>query len=222
MLVGDFQSSLSSYVQKEDFNSAHDVLMNEIGRILVRDKQDFIDMLNESDVEADISMSDTQLVEMFVDNVDNRKMLLGASLLTQIHNKKMGFDGDDEISDDGVKTGYAVMNTYFNFDDEEDLSEDDFSYAGGIWGTLFQGAKKLLGGRKKKGKNSKQDSKNSERKLMEAARLERERQEQIRIAEQKKKEEEKKRKKTTNILIIVSSVLVVGIITTILIFKRRK
>lgn len=219
MLTEDFQASLSTYVLKEDFDNAQDVLMNELGVILVRDKQDYVDMLVESGVDADASMSDNQLVELFVDNTDNKNMLLGASLLTQMHNKKIGFDGDDEISDDGVKTGYAVMNTYFNFDDEDDLTEDEFSYAGGIWGTLFQGAKNLLGGRKNKGRDSSRDAEISRQRMIAAARAEKAR----RVAEQRRKEEEEKqKKKRTTTIIIVSSIVVVGIITTILILKRRK
>jgi hypothetical protein len=121
----DFHSNFNSSVQNCDFENANKCLMTELANILVRSKSDFVDMLNESGVYATISMSDTELINLFITNApNNKKLLLGASLLTNVHNKQMGFDGEDEISDSGVKTGYAVMNSYFNDESYDGVEEE--------------------------------------------------------------------------------------------------
>lgn len=114
MLYEDFLSSFNGSVENNDLISANNALMRELGNILVRKKQDFVDLLNESGISASINDSDLYLVNLFVNNIaSNRKLMLGASLLTQMHNKQMGFDGEQEISDEGVKNGYNVMRSYF-------------------------------------------------------------------------------------------------------------
>ena len=105
----DFHSNFNAGITC-DIESANECLMRELANILVRNRTDFIDMLNESGVVASKDMSDIQLINLFIENSSkNKKMLLGAALLVNVHNKIMGFDGEDEISDSGVKTGYAIM-----------------------------------------------------------------------------------------------------------------
>lgn len=114
MLYEDFLSDFNISIENNDLISANNALMKELGNILVRKKQDFVDLLNESGVPASINDSDLSLVNSFVENISfNRKLMLGASLLTQMHNKQMGFDGEDELSNEGVKNGYQVMRSYF-------------------------------------------------------------------------------------------------------------
>ena len=97
--------------------------MRELGNILVREKQDFVDLLNESGVEAMIIDSNAELVDKFVENLPhNRNLMIGASLLTQMHNRKMGFDGSDTIDDRMVKNGYGVMQSYFSGNYQEESS----------------------------------------------------------------------------------------------------
>jgi hypothetical protein len=116
MLYTDFCTEFNRSVDRGDVNSAHRALMQELGRILVRDKQDFVDLLNESGYEAELIDSDIDLVDTFVDNVDRSpSLMLGASMLTAAHNRKMGFDGDDGYLDDElVKSGYNVMINYYS------------------------------------------------------------------------------------------------------------
>lgn len=114
MLYEDFLSEFNVSVENDDLFSANRALMKELGNILVRKKQDFVDLLNESGIPASINDSDLDLVNLFINNISyNRKLMLGASLLTQMHNKQMGFDGEEELSDIGVKNGYQVMRSYF-------------------------------------------------------------------------------------------------------------
>jgi len=115
MLYTDFCTEFNKSVNRGDVNAAHVALMQELGRILVRDKQDFVDLLNESGYEAHLTDSDIDLVNTFVRNVDRSpSLMLGASMLTAAHNRKMGFDGEDEyLNDDLVKSSYNVMVSYF-------------------------------------------------------------------------------------------------------------
>jgi hypothetical protein len=58
-----------------------------------------------------------------VENIsENPKLMLGASLLAHHHNKTLGFDGESELSDEGVKNGYFVIQEFFG---------DQYSYSDG-------------------------------------------------------------------------------------------
>ena len=201
----DFHSNFNSSVQNCDFENANKCLMTELANILVRSKSDFVDMLNESGVNATISMSDSELINLFITNApNNKKLLLGASLLTNVHNKQMGFDGEDEISDSGVKTGYAVMNSYFNDESYDGVEEEKSNLI--PFGLIFKGAKALLDKRK----SNKGDSEAAARQqMLEQARLQRE-------------AEAKRKAKTRNALLIGGgAVLLLGIVAIVVVKSRR-
>lgn len=123
MLYTDFCQEFDNSIEKGNISEAHYTLMRELGNILVREKQDFVDLLNESGVEAMIIDSNAELVDKFVENLPhNRNLMIGASLLTQMHNRKMGFDGSDTIDDRMVKNGYGVMQSYFSGNYQEESS----------------------------------------------------------------------------------------------------
>jgi len=172
MHTENFHINFNKAIKNDDFEWANDALMTELAYILVKDKKDFVDLLNESEVTADIKMSDAQLIDLFIDNIENNKtLMLGAALLTQMHNRKMGFDGEEEINDDGVKTSYTVLNTYFsdlsNFDnvpdtdcgckdnetcsicDVDDIEDEEHSQVwGALLGGLARGVGKLINNRR--------------------------------------------------------------------------
>lgn len=196
----NFHSNFSSSVENCDIESANKCLMTELANILVRSKAEFVDMLNESSVYADIKMSDAQLIDLFIKNApNNKKLLLGAALLTNMHNKQMGFDGEDEISDGGVKTSYAVMNSYFN---GELYNEEQSNFL--PVGLLFKGAKKWLDKRKE----VKGDSESAKQQMLLQAKLQRE-------------AEAAKKRKTRNALLIGGGALVLGLIVVVVIKSRR-
>ena len=200
----DFHSNFNASVQNGDFESANKSLMTELGNILVRSKGDFIEMLNESGVSADKSMSDAHLVNLFMANAPtNKKLLLGAALLANVHNKQMGFDGEDEISDSGVKSSYAVMNSYFNDESYESISEESSNFL--PVGLLFKGAKKLID-KRREGKAG--DAEEARQQMLLQAKLQRE------------AEAAKKRKTRNAWLIGGGAVLLLGIIAVVVV-KRR-
>lgn len=115
MLQEDIYSSFVDSYNAGDIKSATMSLMRELGNILVRQKDDFVAMLNESGIPATADMTDVSLVNLFVDNVGkNPKLALGASLLVNIHNAQMGFDGEKQVDDDAVKAGYSCIMSCFN------------------------------------------------------------------------------------------------------------
>ena len=145
MLISDFYSDFEGSVEKGDIISANNALMKELANILVRNRTDFVHLLNESGVNANVQMSDSNLVNLFIENVgQNKKLALGASILVNIHNRRMGFDGEDEVSDTGVKNGYVVIQEYFsNFAPITAIAE-------GIGKGFDLGSKGLEGHQKKK------------------------------------------------------------------------
>ena len=203
----DFHSNFNSSVENCDFESANKCLMTELANILVRSKADFVDMLNESGVYASISMSESELINLFITNAtNNKKLLLGASLLTNVHNKQMGFDGEDEISDSGVKTGYAVMNSYFNDESFDNVEEESSNFL--PIGLILKGAKKLID-KRNEGKGKSDGG--------EAAK-----QQMLRQAQILKEAEAKKKLKTRNALLIGGgAVLLLGIVAIVIVKSRR-
>lgn len=145
MLISDFYSDFEGSVEQGDIVSANNALMKELANILVRNRTDFVHLLNESGVNANVQMSDSNLVNLFIENVgQNKKLALGASILVNIHNRRMGFDGEDEVSDTGVKNGYVVLQEYFsNFGPVTAIAE-------GIGKGIDLGSKGLEGHQKKK------------------------------------------------------------------------
>ena len=196
----DFHSNFNAGINC-DIESANECLMRELANILVRNRTDFIDMLNESGVVASKDMSDIQLINLFIENSSkNKKMLLGAALLVNVHNKIMGFDGEDEISDSGVKTGYAIMNSYFN---DEELPEDHSNLI--LGGLLAKGAKKVF--------DKVRDAKDNNSQAAKQQML-------LQIKLQREAEAAKKRK-TRNALLIGGGAVLLLIITVVVIKSRR-
>lgn len=144
MLISDLYSEFISSVEKEDTQSAYNALMKELGNILVRKKDDFVHLLNESGILASTSMSDVELVNLYVQNIPtNQNLMLGSSLLFNMYNKQTGFNGEDEISDDGVKTGYFIIKDHFTNTGE---NAEDFENIGGAWAGAVQGAAQVAKG----------------------------------------------------------------------------
>jgi hypothetical protein len=200
----DFYSEFSSALNEGNISGANASLMKELSAILVRDKSDFVDMLNESGVDADVSMSDAELIQLFVDNASsNKKLILGAALLVNVHNTKMGFDGDEEIDDALVKQSYFTMKSCF----VENPNGEEYSYF--PIGLAVGAASKLLG----KGVDAIEERKASKEKMREEARRRRE--------EERKRAEEERKKRQQNML-IYGGVAIVGILVIGIVLLRKR
>lgn len=231
MLVSDFNTDFETYLQNQDLEKATNRLLEELAKILVFNKSDFIDMLEESGIEADETMSKGQLIELFTTNTDNKKMLVGASLLANSYNKKLSFDGDEEISDDSVKVGYALLNENFNGDEYEEVQDEDFSYIVPLVAGLVRGGVNLWRNhRQRKGKSAEikdptfnkaiQMRQEMARRQMERAAIQ---QQKIALEQQRLAQEEaKKRRRRTTTYIVIGTVVLSAIIGTVIYIRTKK
>lgn len=200
--MDDFYSQFDSALTREDISEANATLMSELGKLLVSNKTDFVDMLNKAGIEASVENGDAELIEIFIDNApNNNSLLLGASLLINFHNKKTGFDGEEEIDDDGVKKGYFTMKSCF-CDNEEGFS--NFIPFG------------LIARAAKKGIDAVKERRDAKDKMQEQAMKRRE-------EERKRKElEREKREKKQRNMLLFGGIGVVGLIVIAAILMRRK
>ena len=213
MLVADFNTDFTEYVEREELQNANNVLLQKLAEILVTKTPSFIDMLNESGIEADSTMSHSQLIKLFVENTDNKKMLLGASLLANSFSDNSSFDAQP-ISNDGVKIAYATLNENFNGADGE-VSEEDYSYIAvpALLG-LVRGVNKLRKGRKESKLQDSLEKRRREAQIrMQKAAAERKR---IELANA----ERKRKAKIT--YAVIGSVSLVAIIAVVIAVKRNK
>ena len=242
MLVSDFNTDFKEYLSDEDIIGANDAIMKKLGEILVNRKKEFIDLLNESGIEADISMPNNQLIELFIDNCDNKFLLLGASLVVNLENKinckscnwswnlndggndpltchkcgndnsKSSFDNSENTLDDDVKIAYVVMNENFNDNDSDEYSNALGAIAAGLIG---RGVKKFIKNKRQSRDSSSDLRLRAELKMQNAAIA------QQKILIEKQKQEIAESKKIRNIVLISSgSLLLIGLVALV-IYKNK-
>lgn len=237
----EFHNRLINYYNANRNREASKLLMSELGSILVKSRKDFIDLLNESDIIAYDTMKDNELVDLYVNNLDrNKKLRLGTALLINMHNKQMGFDGEDEISDDGVKVSAYILDDYFGAEGTMYSSEDydaptiggtmasseEYSYAG--LGTSIAGAVQGVAGATTAIAQGQQKKKYG---ALDAAQKKQEAKSQITQqiiakkmadAENETKQREQKQKTTRTILIVGGIVVALAAIGLTIYLVRKK
>jgi hypothetical protein len=139
----DFNTKFNDCMNKQDYVCAHSLMLKELGGIITTNKKEFVDLLNASGIKATIDESDLSLIEKFVINIPlNQQLMLGSSLLIQLKNKKVNFDGVDEIDDESLKNCYKTMRNYYS-------NEPKSNFLPALSG-LFGGATELLTANKRK------------------------------------------------------------------------
>lgn len=230
-MAKEFYNDLINYVASSDTDNANTLLMKELGKSLVKNKENFVELLTSSGVAANDSMSDVELIDAFVDNLANNKtLMISAAYMVNKQNSFSNADGEEQISDNGVKLSYKVMYDFFN---ESGIDGDDFRNADGEEeksnfipvGLLLKGAKmaknlidnKKGGGGTKSGGGGSSANADKARDAMKKA-----------VAEQKKaeallkqKELEAKQKTKKILLITGGSLLGLGLLGFI-IYKIKK
>ena len=230
-MAKEFYNDLINYVASSDTDNANTLLMKELGKSLVKNKENFVELLTSSGVAANDSMSDVELIDAFVDNLANNKtLMISAAYMVNKQNSFSNADGEEQISDNGVKLSYKVMYDFFN---ESGIDGDDFRNSDGEEeksnfipvGLLLKGAKmaknlidnKKGGGGTKSGGGGSSANADKARDAMKKA-----------VAEQKKaeallkqKELEAKQKTKKILLITGGSLLGLGLLGFI-IYKIKK
>ena len=233
----DFKYHFYGNAEQGNLRSAYRIMMNELGKTFVTDRKSFVDLLNESGVEASINDAPDILVQKYVDNIcQNKKLMLGSSLLLQMKNKTVGFDGEERIDDEGVKLGYFVMRDYLGFDgtvvysyldDIPGISTAAGAASGGPVGAIAGavsdlaklGTKGLEGSQRKKYGAQDIYLKQQETKtaIIQAAMQQKAMQQ---AAEKKKQEAEAKTNKT--ILLVTGGVVLLGVVALVIYKLKEK
>jgi hypothetical protein len=118
--MSNYHSELSYYIDNNDNANANRLIMNELAKALVQDRGNFIEVLKQAGINIPNDATDTELIELFSANAPNNdELLLNASLLVNHNNQMVNFDGEEELSDAGVKATYKELKSYFGGEDEE-------------------------------------------------------------------------------------------------------
>jgi hypothetical protein len=215
MLLDDFYSNFNDSLENGDLKSANKKLMYELGRILVQNKNEFVDLLNESEIPATADMNDIRLIDLYVDNISkNKKLMLGTSMLVNVHNQKFSADGDDYLDDENIKDTFRSLNSYYS----DDYSNSVGAIAGAVGEVAKLGGKISEGQQKKKYgaldlATKKEDTKQALVQSVLAG--------QQAVMEATRKRQEQKAKTTRTLLVIGGAIALLGVLGLV-IYKIKK
>lgn len=228
-MYSSFDDNLQDFAERGKMRSAYHVMIAELGKVLASDKKSFVDLLNESGVQASMSDSPRVLANKYVDNIcQNKKLMLGTSLLVQMKNQTSSADGETKLSNEGVKTGYFVMRDYlsFNGDHYSNLAADPVSaVAQGVGelaklsSTAVEGSQKLRYA-KKYGALDKASEIANKREETRLALIQAQMKQKEAEAEAEKKKTEQQQK-TNRTILIVTGVVVVLAIAGAIVYKLK-
>jgi cobalamin biosynthesis Mg chelatase CobN len=199
--------------------SSYRGMMRSLGECLVKNKNEFVVLLNESGVSSSENDSVASLIDKYVNNIcHNQKLMLGTSLLLEMKNKTSNADG---VQDDNIKNGYFLIRDYLSFDGDEEHS----SWVGAVAGAIGEGAKlgtKALEGSQKR-KFGALDLATKRQETQAALIQAVVQQKQAKLEADKKKEEQQQKTKRT---VIVVSAAVVGLavvgLAIFLVMRKKK
>ena len=210
----EFHKQLAEYTQDKDTESAHDLLMSELGKVLATKKADFVELLVGSGVQANETMSNSKLIDLFVKNIPyNKQLMIGTAFLINSQHKVSGFDGEDEVSDAGTKASYKVIDDFYNA-----AGDPVTAIAQGV-GELSKLGTTIAQGRQKKKfgvRDIAEKQLEARNKLAQAA-MEQQAAQQASI----QKESEQKAKNTRTMLIVGGAIAVVALIAVVIYARRR-
>ncbi len=114
-MLNQFHSELNTYIRGNDNQNATHLILIELSKALVKDRESFIAVLRDADIPVKDSATDLELIDDYIKNVpNNSKLLLGTAFLVNHRNQTVGFDGVNEVSDSGVKATYGELDEFFN------------------------------------------------------------------------------------------------------------
>jgi len=213
-------SLFESEYSKGNLATANVYLMHVMAELLVKDRENFVHLINESGIEASVTDKDSVLIDKYVNGLVNKKLILGTAILIAQHNKKMGFNGDESLDDSSIKNIYDSMKVYY--------ANSDYSYAGGtptdpvsaVAMALGEGAKLGTAITNKKNKPLEILAQKQQAKQSLVDNVLKTRQAQL-DAEAKQKESADKNKRVLYIALGVAGVVLVGLIGYKMLKKRK-
>ncbi len=130
----DFYSEFNDISKSNDKKAMIELLMTELASIIANRREDFLKVLDKSNIRYNPNATDTQLADIFINNINrNKQLLIGTSFLLAHKNINYGIDGDGKIPEGAVAGISKSMNRCLS---------PKFSNASGIWGEV---ANKALG-----------------------------------------------------------------------------
>jgi hypothetical protein len=146
-------TNFEAFENQKDIKNANIYLMYSLGEVLSKDKAEFVNLLNECGIKASVNEDDSTLIEKYVDNVINKKLLLGTALLLNMKNKKDSFDGDEDMYDQKIKKTYNTMRVFYIGDENYSNAVDPVgAIAEGVGSLAKLGSTAIEAGSKKKGR----------------------------------------------------------------------
>jgi len=110
----EFYNDFMRYAKSNNKMEANAVLMRELGRILVEDRDNFIYVLKHAGISVPNNPSDIELINLYVRNIPkNKTLLLGSAFIMSHHNKMVGFDGEEYTSNICANAMQRSMYHYF-------------------------------------------------------------------------------------------------------------
>jgi len=225
----DFYNDLIESLKARDTNKANSIVMVELGKAIGNDKDGFITVLTNADIEVDEDASDIELVNEFVKNADeNDELLLGASLFVNHNNKVLNADGTEGVSDVGVKACHKVMSSYFcggYSNADATITADPVSAVAKALGSLGQSAATITSGaqnlkmqRKYGAQMSFDKQREAKNQLMQGIIASKQK-----AVDAKTKEKEAKSKNIRTALLVGGGIVaVLGIVGLVIYLKKRK
>lgn len=229
-MYSSFDDNLQDFAERGKMRSAYHVMIAELGKVLASDKKSFVDLLNESGVQASMSDSPRVLANKYVDNIcENKKLMLGTSLLVQMKNQTSGADGETRLSNEGIKTGYFVIRDYLSFsgDQYSNMAADPVTaIAQGVGelaklsSTAVEGGQKLRYAKKYGALDKVSEIANKREETRLALIQSQMKQREVEAEAEKRRDEQ--RQKTNRTILIVTAVVGVLAIAGALVYKFKK
>jgi hypothetical protein len=228
MSKSNYYQQLADYLKQHDLEKANRVVMNELANLLIKKREDFVFLLQNSGLDANNEMLDGELVDLFLSNIhNNKKLLLGAAFFISHNNKTENFDGDSEHNESGIKATTKVLYNYFdaanydayNTNEDEETSNVVGVIAGAVGSLATLGSGIVAGQQKKKYGATDLLSKKQEAKtqMVQAILAQREAQQ---AAAKQKQEIQSKQKKI--IIVITGITLLAATIGIVIYFNKKK
>lgn len=215
-MYSEFYNSFVDNYNAGKQRDANIALLNELGRLLAEQRDDFIFLMSESGIAVNAGMSDDEIIHHFIEHIGkNDDLALGTSILVSINNKKIGFDGEEVINDSSVKGVFRSI-------------KENFSGADGLVGAI-SGAVKSVADATKQGlvnRGKKQHGLTDALVSKHQAKVEMQKQasktKAIKAQAEAKAQAEKE--KTTKVIVIsvVGLVIVASTIAAVIYFKKKK
>lgn len=136
---------MTDYHNFNRMSNSNDIF-KQIGGIIVTDKSDFIDLLEESNIELSPSdkIDDLRLVDIYTEALpESEPLKYGTAYLIQLKNSSSSFDG--KVDNEAVYATYDRLVDYWNPQDE-----NESEFAGAIINTAGNVANRVMEGQQKR------------------------------------------------------------------------